>query len=631
MKWKFPSRNYGDLEGYANPGLQWFKDDPLKALAREVCQNSLDAIDDEEKPVSIVFMRSQEDTDSFPGISELENILQLCKKYACNVKDDRAQEFIAKAVKALRANKIEVLRISDFNTVGLQGAFDTESITPWTSLVKSTAVSIKSDRKGSAGSYGIGKAAAFVNSVFQTVFYRTQDIDGVIAAQGVAKLMAFSDDSVQGEDPVRRSTGYYGDEQNNMPVQCIPQLDQIYERTETGTDLFIPGFQTEVSGNLYWTDHMVAEILENFLMSIYNGRLRVTIAGDEISKESLSRIIARQKSKNGKGIKNAYCFSRVLFSNKDKIADERKEFHGLGSLHLRILYASEMNQKILVVRKSGMKIADISSLPKGLSYTGILELEGEELNSFFRAMENPQHNKWEPSRHNDPLLAREYKNEVESWVRDMIGSKLAEMAGDETEVDVGDVFNTTIKTGEDTPEPGNQEKEEKLLDITKSVDVSITPTKHTSNKSQGGSGKVKLSGVITDDGIVTGHRHRSGKNGGSPTGRKGVIDQDGQDNVFGGLVETDVRARVISKGEGENRLIFTSSADLANVEVEIVSMGENGKAMPLKINSISNKTYASVSNGRIRLSDIKAEEKVIVDFRVDGKQEYALGVKFYGN
>ena len=51
--WRFPSRNNGDIEGFSNPALEWFKGSPLRALAREICQNSLDAQYDEEQPVRI--------------------------------------------------------------------------------------------------------------------------------------------------------------------------------------------------------------------------------------------------------------------------------------------------------------------------------------------------------------------------------------------------------------------------------------------------------------------------------------------------------------------------------------------------------------------------------------------------
>ena len=51
--WSFPSRNNGDIEGFSNPALEWFKGSPLRALAREVCQNSLDAQYEEDAPVKI--------------------------------------------------------------------------------------------------------------------------------------------------------------------------------------------------------------------------------------------------------------------------------------------------------------------------------------------------------------------------------------------------------------------------------------------------------------------------------------------------------------------------------------------------------------------------------------------------
>lgn len=40
IKWNFPSRNNGDIEGFSNPALEWFKGNPLRAMAREICQNS---------------------------------------------------------------------------------------------------------------------------------------------------------------------------------------------------------------------------------------------------------------------------------------------------------------------------------------------------------------------------------------------------------------------------------------------------------------------------------------------------------------------------------------------------------------------------------------------------------------
>lgn len=51
----FPSRGYGETEGFSNPGLEMFKGEPIRAMAREICQNSLDAVRDANEPVRIEF------------------------------------------------------------------------------------------------------------------------------------------------------------------------------------------------------------------------------------------------------------------------------------------------------------------------------------------------------------------------------------------------------------------------------------------------------------------------------------------------------------------------------------------------------------------------------------------------
>ena len=53
--WFFPSRGYGETEGFSNPGLEMFKGEPIRAMAREICQNSLDAVRDKNKPVRVEF------------------------------------------------------------------------------------------------------------------------------------------------------------------------------------------------------------------------------------------------------------------------------------------------------------------------------------------------------------------------------------------------------------------------------------------------------------------------------------------------------------------------------------------------------------------------------------------------
>jgi hypothetical protein len=286
-----------------------------------------------------------------------------------------------------------------------------------------------------------------------------------------------------------------------------------------------------------------------------------------------------------------------------------------------------MNKKILVVRKSGMKIADIKGLPKGISYTGILELQGDKINKFFRKMENPQHNSWEPQRHENPDLAKQYKKEVEDWVKETICKKLEEASGEESVIDVGDCFNTSAHTEDD----GKGETQEKLLDTTKSIEISLQKTKHSSVKGAGiGAGGNKVKGKTTDKGALPSQRHKVGEKGGKPTERSGEKDNDGQDTVFSGMKATSVMARVISRGGGNNRLVITADENLSYAEIEIVTVGENGKSLPVRVQTVTSGN-ASVKAGKIAINNLIEGQKIAVDFTVYGNHNYAMGVKVYGN
>ena len=41
--WYFPSNDHGENKGINDSGVATFRGTPLKSLAREICQNSLDA------------------------------------------------------------------------------------------------------------------------------------------------------------------------------------------------------------------------------------------------------------------------------------------------------------------------------------------------------------------------------------------------------------------------------------------------------------------------------------------------------------------------------------------------------------------------------------------------------------
>lgn len=626
IEWFFPTRGYGETEGLSNPGIEMFKGEPIRAMAREICQNSLDAaVCGTGKPVRVEFEKNFIPVTDFPGMEAMRDILEKCRDFWKDQNDNKTERFIKEAAREIaEGEKIFVLRVSDYNTTGLKGAFSEEKITPWKSLVQGNAFSVK-NTDSAAGSYGIGKAAPFVVSKLQTVFYRTYDEDGERAAQGVTHLVAFEDKemALQGEDSVRRSTGYYGDGVENRPFKSIKKLDEINRRTEPGTDLFIPAFSIKDK----WENEIVSEILENFLYSIYSEQLEVIVDKMVLNKNTMEGYVKKLLPKT----KHAAAFYEVI--SEDNVTEEIKKFYLGGNLRLRLLYKNDMNKKILVVRNSGMKIAEIARLPKGISYTGFLEIQGEKLNAFFREMENPQHNQWEPKRHRDPETAKKYKKEVEEWVKEMINSKIKEICGDEVDIDVGEYFNSKEN---EKPDASSDEKREGFFDSVKNMQIMQENEKSRKRKVRNDEGRSEndmVSGIIDDEGDQIGHRHRSGSRSNvQPTGRRGFSEGNGPDKVYNDMGQVPISVRIINKGNGIKRMVFYTDEDISTGELEIVTVGENGKMLRLRVKNVKGVSgTAEIVDGRIKIHDIKAKEKNVLEFSIHGNSNYALGVRAYEN
>lgn len=631
--WRFSSRGNDETEGFSHGSLAEFRGNPLQALAREVCQNSLDAADGSGKPVIVEFESYYISMDSFPGMKSMREVIKACQSFWKGRGDVNTETFLNKASEsfAVSSGKFRVLRISDYNTKGLSGAFSKEDITPWGSLVKGNSFCVKSE--DAAGSYGIGKAAPFVSSCYQTVFYRTLAEDGVPAALGVARLMAHKSITPvrDAEDPVRRSVGYFGADKDGMPAKSFPELDQLHKRTSVGTDLFIPGF-TGVSSGEEWIKEMLKEIVDNFLYSIYSGKLEIKIEHRVLNRKNLRDML------DYIGSKDAKIFYEVIYNNEN-VHEFQMPFHNLGTVHLRLLYGDKLNKKVLVVRNSGMKIARIKSLPRMVSYTGFLELQGYDLNKYFRGMENPSHNAWEPKRHPNPIQAKQYKEEIEEWVIETITQKLIEISGEESVIDIGDCFNF-VASDEVVM---NGHREERITDRTESVQTEVYQPKlptggKFSVRDEGMNGNNRRSkGRENPNGTAIGHRHRTGETGGGkPTGRRVSPDPSGLDSVYCGdgggekPKEVLVTARIIRRTDGTNRLIYTAEENIQFGQMEIVAKGENGKSLQLQVCEVRGDS-ATCENGRIVIRNIPAHSKQTVDFVLTEKQCYAMGVRAYGN
>ena len=621
--WNFPSNGGGKQRGIADAGISTFTGKKISSLAREICQNSLDAVKDENFPVTVEFCLHEISTTEMPACGKYRDILRRCRDFWQHT--DKARNFFTAALDKLKCPKISVLRISDFNTTGLAEPFNPDAQIGWNTLTKIDGGATKTG--DAAGSFGIGKNAPFTNSYLQLVFYRTLNLDGEIAAQGMARLVSFRLDAQN----VAAGIGYFGNPQGNMPVTAIDELDKIFPRDDSGTDIFVYGF----NGDENWANLLFDALVENFLVAIYRDKLRVKVQAVTLDKQSLGKLVKD----------NAANYYEILTGDGDIKIFER-DFFGMGTVKLRVLCDPKLtlNRKVLIVRKTGMKLFELDRFPRGISFTAILELDGRRLNEFFREMETPSHDSWEPSRYEkNPKLAKKYLDELKRWIRETISNLGADNFSDEVNVEglsrMLDFDDAAIDGGNsnqvetlDNPAPTENFSLQKLSPTVNTPKTSLTTTGGNDNsKTQRTTGDVTDTGTKPAIRTPTGTRQRKTRQ--THTGEENPDGEDIVDIPVGQSVACD-KVRVIKVGDKKYRLIVNVGQKISSGYVEIFAVGEDGKREKLSVaraNSVDANSKTQALGDKIVFKSLRGGKDAKIIFELADESNYTLEVAVYEN
>lgn len=453
QKWRFPSNDFGETKGINDSGVSMFRGAPLKSLAREICQNSLDA--STKDTVVVEFNMFSIPTIELPGSEDLRNAFEKCIEFWSIQKAKTTRDFFEKGLEAINKNDCHILRISDFNTTGLLGSKE-ELNTDWINLTKSSGAS---DKKGTAGgSFGIGKFAPYACSDLSTVYYSTYDNEGIEAYQGVSRLVTFKRE----DNVTTQGIGYYGNERNT-PVYTQLSLEKEFKRKdmEFGTDIYIAGYKYASED---WEKDIIISILDGFLGAIWKKKLIVKVGSTEVSKENIKNLIEIYQDELT-GYTDKYY--EVLTSENTEWVEE--DLIGLGKIKLGILLGNQdAPKRIAMIRKTGMKIMDRSRLPGHIPLVGVMFIEGDKINQRLRLIENPEHTKWEPERSANPHRERELLKIINDFIKDTINKLI--YSGNQDEIDASGVGNfLPIDINEEGSEAHEEVVSEKVLEIEKTT------------------------------------------------------------------------------------------------------------------------------------------------------------------
>lgn len=638
-EWSFPQSG-GQIRGIADAGVEIFSGNLITSLARETCQNSLDALQKGKETVRVEIKNYVLPTKDIPGYRELKSVFSKLSTYWSG-SSEKAKLFLDKANSILNSSQINVLRISDFNTTGLSKPYDYSLNSVWNSMTKIDGGSTKPGDKN--GGFGIGKNAPFANSALRTVFYRTLTEDGELAAQGISRLMSYPENECQQIETMKSGFGYYGNSNYNMPVQFIEELDSISVRKEVGTDLFIYGFNKDIASK-NWKYDMIVEILNNFLVAIFTEKLEVIVDGVTIDRKHLDDLID-EYIKNNKKSDAKTCYSNYLVLTCDKTKVIEKEFHSLGKLKLSVLIDPnlELDKKILRTRKSGMKLFARKNVSRAIMFSAILEFEGEKIKEYFKTLEPPTHDNWESDRMvNNVSQAQDYIDEVFKWEQENIW-KLGENSNTE-EIDV-EGLNDILSNQDIEATTQSSDKKETIDYKLGEIEIIKCPNTnkaygnfYTSQGEEESNEAEEVFGEIDDDGgklpakrILKGKKARRNrtKHLGNPLNTG--LDKVNVRKTYGERINLE-KLRIFKTGSNMYSISFILPYTIGSGHIEIGCIGENNKSKKFSIISaktINNCDGIRVASKRIEFDRIIGEMAVKLLFEILDDQNFAMEVNVY--
>ena len=634
QQWRFPDNNYTSENGLDTSDMEMFKRDPVSSLAREICQNSIDAAYG-EKPVRVEFRLFQVAREEVPGIDDLATQINACYEY----KKDSAKEGPALNAlkKSVSKSMITCLRVSDFHTTGVEGAKTNARGTPFYNLTKGSGISDKGGSSG--GSKGIGKFASFVVSTTNTVFYSTRAKDGSCAHIGISKLR--STPIPKDPDLLTMGIGYYGTGKKNLPIQEELHLDKNFSRAddEYGTDVYIVGFN-DFKG---WQSDIIAKVLESFMVAVMRGELEVVVEGTVVNQNSVKEIIYSdtfQKERTKTELREISAQYELLQKDESIIEKELQiDENNTVTVYLKQYGQqdeSNATKHCVMVRYPYMKITYINP-GAFLPFSALCIIHQNELNKKLRAIENPQHTDWEIKRLNDfpyeKRVTRTMKKALENAVNEFIKEVLRASSGETTDIEgAGEFLPSQDEMGAVSGSAiSNEQVQVKPMTAVK------TQTPKTAKAGEAGETYEFAEGELAENGESGKKPKKKPKKKPEPNPNpKGEPKDDDKPEIGPGktpvlkkvpLSGMRYRTVVTDKNGGKYDCIFTSQYDENNCEFAIRLCGEAADKYPVDIIGASiDGVNCTIEDGKIVGMKIEKDKTYKISYSVNSTEMFASEV-----
>ena len=606
--WHFAEQLGGMDVGPNDPMSENFKKTPFASLIRESVQNSLDAVKNTSKPVTMRIKICRVDQRNFAHLFELRKYIEGCLSYYNQNRNaaDVYKPMLEYIQECMDNRKLYYIKVSDFNTKGMHYKKD-DTNCPYYAFVRSGGVTCKNDDTA-GGSFGFGKAAYFYISALRTILVSTMTERGKVFFEGVASLCTNKTDNVK-----RVAVGFY-DNNEGEPVNNQEKIPTRFQRKEPGTDINIMGIRinpaTEEDDKNAIYKEMTEALLRNFWMAIYDKKLVVEFG--DVEKEEGKEYCKVINSENLEEQMEFCGFDEVDSAKKVKNYNPRPYLEAVANAELdknHVLFKDKLpllgnvrfyawkdkrgNSRIIQMRSPRMLVDGKRNYSSNEFY-GVFFCDDPNGNRRLREMENAAHDEWSEKNWKvngrTSQEAKDTMQELKEYMTYCVGklfdskdTEALKIRGLEenlyipTEVEDDDVLESESYIGDSTNElkdDGNsmtgdvqQESQKKAEPIKALGKVMVGNSTSAAPQEKGG--------------LLSGHskKHKSKKKGGGVGSRniqgRNAATEGGAEGTF--MEEIPVRYRSFAQEENNeivHNIVIHSDHDVYNGRIDLLVGGE---------------------------------------------------------
>lgn len=445
-KWVVSNKGIGAATGADITAANIFKGNAYINATKELLQNVEDALDPDlplgtaaKAVIELVYANISD----IPGSDRISDIICRCAAYL-EEKGDGDNPAIVRLKKANERYlsgevRIPVLKVSDYNTIGLCGNnFD--------GLLREAGIRRKNG--DTSGSFGYGKYAPYRLSQLNTILYSSFTKENEFRFEGRAIFSTFRDADMKEKMNLTLFGIEVGAGEDCLPITDMQDVPEFYKRSEYGTDLYIVGFEPTND----WHHLIALSTLDNFFFAIMENKIEVEIRNGEekiiISQDTLEDQMQFYRdyyqnnlSDNTQEVSfTAPCYWDVLKS-PDVIhvtfADIRHK--GEADFYFR-LGPSDVNKTVLEMRSTGMKIQE-EQFKQITDFCGVFvatakgresEEKDKNISKFLRSLETATHSSWNSNdaEEDDRVEADKVLKEITKLIRAAVRERSEQEGGE---------------------------------------------------------------------------------------------------------------------------------------------------------------------------------------------------------